>query len=163
MITLERLKEVISYDPEPSTARRPCPTVSPLPGHRVLSGGRDVYLGAWHVATMAQRAPQVMITNNRSLRMKASVDHVISRSGVFAMASWHGEIFPRRHFSRWQAVRDAIRVLQQLRTEGGHCLGSNLRPFLLKGNSLTALKLGRLVRYRLADVEAVEAQAEVSR
>jgi hypothetical protein len=79
---------------------------------------------------------------------------------VFALASWHGEIFPRRHFSRWQAMRDAMRILQQLRTEGGHCLGSNLRPFLLKGNLLTALKL---VRYRLADVEAVEAQAEVSR
>jgi hypothetical protein len=52
MITLEGLKEVNSCDPEPSTARRPCPTVAPLPGHRVLSGERDVYPGAWHVATV---------------------------------------------------------------------------------------------------------------
>jgi hypothetical protein len=34
---------------------------------------------------------------------------------VFAMASWHGEIFPWRHFSRWQAMRDAMRVLQSIR------------------------------------------------
>jgi hypothetical protein len=31
-----------------------------------------------------------------------------------------------------------------------------------KARVLTALKLGRLVRYRLADVEAVEAQAQVA-
>ena len=32
-----------------------------------------------------------------------------------------------------------------------------------KSRVLKALKLGRLVRYRLADVEAVEAEAEVTR
>ena len=32
-----------------------------------------------------------------------------------------------------------------------------------KSRDLKALKLGRLVRYRLADVEAVEAEAEVTR
>ena len=61
MITHEQLKAVISYDPELSTARRPCSTVSPLLGHRVLSGGRDVYPGVRHVATMAHRVPHVMI------------------------------------------------------------------------------------------------------
>jgi hypothetical protein len=30
-----------------------------------------------------------------------------------------------------------------------------------KARAITALKLGRLVRYRLSDIEAVEAQAEV--
>ena len=69
---------------------------------------------------------------------------------MFAMASWHGEILPRRHFSRWQAMRDAMRVLQQLRMEGGHCLGNNLRPFLLKGNLLEARSASRRPRLRLS-------------
>jgi hypothetical protein len=148
------LRQVLKA-PEASIARRPCPTVSPLPGHRVLSGGHDVYPGAQHVATMAHTSPQVMITTTRPLRMKASVNHAISRSGVFALASWRGEIFPRRQFSRWQVMRDAMRVLQQLRTEGGHCLGSNLRPFLLKGNLLEARSASCRPRLRLSRLRSL--------